>query len=234
MAGLWERQEPPNVPEYVSDRFPQTPVCLKALKLVQDAVSEPILNHSLRVYLIARWLSDKENHAWTSPDKASLLFIASIFHDLGASDLYNGKQRFEVEGADAAKSHLLYHGTSFTESQQVWTAIALHTSPGIAERIDPLARIIRLAVKVDFSASFREEMGATGVCAEVEEHLPRLDVERALGDAVVKQAGEKLTPGGVNKLAWPSTEKHPSASWPGILLRAHLENSEHEGINPAF
>lgn len=220
------------ISDYIAERFPQTPVCLKALDLVRGAVSKPILNHSLRVYLLARWLALQENQAWTSPAKASLLFVACVCHDLGASDHYNGQQRFEVEGADAAKSHLLRHGTSSAESHQVWTAIAVHTSPGIAERIDPLSRMVRLAVKMDFSSDFREQRGAAGVYREIEEHLPRLDVEKALARAVVDQAAK--IPDKVDSLTWPNTEKHPSASWPGILLRAHMENPGYEGVNPAF
>lgn len=220
------------LPPYVLSRIPQSQVCTDALALVQGALSEPILNHSLRTYLIAKWLAKKETSEWASPDKSPLLFSAAVCHDLGASDHYSGKQRFEVEGADAAKAHLTAHGVSPEESHKVWTAIAIHTSPGIAERIDPLSRLVRLAVKIDFSPAFREEMGARAVCAEIQAHLPRLDIEKALGDAVVKQAVK--IPDKVDSLTWPSTEKHPSASWPGLLLRAHIENPGYTGINPAF
>ncbi|KFH45414.1 hypothetical protein ACRE_037510 [Hapsidospora chrysogenum ATCC 11550] len=220
------------IPGYVLERIPQDAVCTSTLEMAQDALSEPILNHSLRVFLIAKWLAERESSEWAKEDKLPLLFVATACHDFGASDLYNGKQRFEVEGADAAKAHLLSHGASPEESHQAWTAIALHTSPGIAERIDPLSRLVRLAVKSDFSPSFRAEVDTVNICAEIECHLPRLEVEKALGDAVVKQAAK--IPDKVDSLTWPNTEKHPSAGWPGILLRAHLENPGYEGINPAF
>ncbi|KAL6865686.1 hypothetical protein ACO1O0_001781 [Amphichorda felina] len=222
----------PALPTYVLERVPEARVCSNALAIVQDALPEPILNHSLRVFLIARWLADKEASEWASPENLPLLFVSTVCHDLGASDLHNGRQRFEVEGADAAKTHLISHGVSPERSHQVWTAIAVHTSPGIAERIDPLSRLVRLAVKMDFSPSFRDEMGARDFCAEIQTHLPRLEIEKALGDAVVKQAAK--IPDKVDSLTWPSTEKHPSSSWPGMLLRAHLENPGYDGINPAF
>lgn len=71
---------------------------------------------------------------------------------------------------------------------KVWTAIALHTSAGIAERIDPLTRLVRFGVKLDFSKAVRENMGATSYAAQIEEFLPRLNVEKVLADAVVSQA----------------------------------------------
>ena len=220
------------LPPAVRECVPNSETCATTLGLAQE-LPPPILNHSIRVYLLARWLAEKEgNTTWTSSAKLPLLFAAAVCHDLGAGDSYNGAQRFEVEGADAAKAQLLARGVPESESHQVWTAIAVHTSPGIAERIDPLSRLIRIAVKMDFSRSFCQEMGGTAYAASIEEQLPRLDVERALGDAVVKQAAK--IPEKVDSLTWPNSQKHPSASWPGILLRAHLENPDHDGINPAF
>ncbi|KAJ4248364.1 hypothetical protein NW762_012693 [Fusarium torreyae] len=212
---------------------PNNPVCHSALDLALDALPLPILNHSLRVFLLARYIAEKEQSHFSSEPHVTLLFVAAIHHDIGTSDLYNGTQRFEVCGADCAKSHLLEHNYSEADSHQVWTAIALHTSKGIAERIDPLSRLIRLAVTSDFgSEELRERLKVSEYCEEIEKILPRLDPEKSLGDAVVKQA--KKIPH-VDSLIWPNDdEKFPAASWPGILLRAHAENPDHVGVNPAF
>lgn len=67
----------------------------------------------------------------------------------------------------------------------------MHTSAGIAERIDPLSRLIliRLGVIMDFgSQEYRAKTRVTKYCNEIENLLPRLEVEKNLGDAVVKQA----------------------------------------------
>ncbi|EEU35199.1 uncharacterized protein NECHADRAFT_105662 [Fusarium vanettenii 77-13-4] len=216
----------------VLHRIPVSSVCQSAIALARNALPKPILNHSLRVYLLALWLAEKEQSSFASDPHMSRLFVAAIHHDMGASDLYNGSQRFELCSADCAKTHLLEHDYSEAESHQVWTAIAVHTSPGIAERIDPLSRLIRLGVNMDFgSEEYRERMGVTEFYNEIEKLLPRLEVEKSLGDAVVKQA--KKIPH-VDSLTWPSDEKFPLGSWPGILLRAHAENPDHVGVNPAF
>ncbi|KAH8172938.1 metal dependent phosphohydrolase [Sarocladium implicatum] len=161
-----------------------------------------------------------------------MVFAAAIFHDMGACDLYNGSQRFEVEGADAAEAHLTAHGVSKPESHKVWVAIALHTSAGIAERIDPFTRLIRTAVKIDFSTTHRELHKATSFVAGIEKDLPRLNIEKVLADAVVQQA-EKI-PELSDGVTWPDSEKHPKASWPGILLKAHMENPGQQGVSAAF
>jgi HD domain len=224
----------PDLPPFVVDRLPQTEICKATLNLAWRVLSKPIFNHCVRTFLLARWLAEKEGSEWGDASNLPLLFAACVCHDLGASDAYNGSQRFEVEGADAAKTHLLSHGISESESHQVWIAIALHTSPGIAERIYPLSRMVRYGVMMDFSAATRMAMGAVAYSTEIETHLPRLDIEKVLGDTVVHQADLSECVGRPAGLSWPSSAKHPKASWPGILLRAHLENPTHEGVNPAF
>lgn len=220
------------IPSSINDRIPTEPYCIAALDIARQHLEKPILYHSLRVYLIARWLSERDGTGSVSDADSPYLFVAAIFHDAGTCDLYNGEQRFEVEGADAAREHLRSHGISETDSHKVWVAIALHTSPGIAERIDPFTRLIRLAVKIDFSQDARDLHGATSFTRDLEADLPRLNIEEVLAEAVIRQA--RKIPETVDRLTWPSDEKHPSASWPGILLRAHIENPGHVGINPAF
>ena len=195
-----------------------------------------IFNHSLRVYLFALRLARTANPAWIDEKRVDLLFTACIFHDLGATDQHNGEQRFEVEGADAAVAHLQHYGYSGEETHDVWVAIALHTSAGIADRISELALLVRTAVLIDFGELERLSRAATvhfgldkdsvmeGWKAhqkEVEVSLPRAGIEKVLGDAITDQAMQKQ---------W----KAPAASWPGVLLRAKLAAPERTGVNPAF
>lgn len=223
-----------SLPQGVLDHVPQTDVCTKALALAQDVLPEPIFNHSLRVFLLAKYVAEKENSEWLKESRLPLLFVAAVCHDIGASDLYNGKHRFEVEGADAAKAHLLAHGSTECDSHDVWVAIAVHTSPGIAERVSSLSRLVRYGVKSDFSPAYRDGLGLGlgDYAAQIEELLPRLDIEKALGDAVVKQAVKIAVP--IDSMTYPDSQKFPRGSWPGILLRAHLENPEWDGVSPAF
>ena len=218
-----------DLPAEITSQLPQTPACIAALGLAFERLPRAIFNHSLRVFLAARWLADREkSYAPSLP----LLFIACICHDLGASDEHNGPERFEVEGADAASKLCKTHGISSDESHKVWTAIALHTSPGIAERIDAFTRLVRCAVKIDFSADTRKAFAADEMCAEMERLLPRLDVERVLSESVVGQAGH--THGCPDSMTWHDSKKFPRASWSGVLLRAKMQNPGYDGINPAF
>ncbi len=74
-----------------------------------------------------------------SPDP-ELLYVGAMFHDLGPTEKYRTKdQRFEIDGADQAREFLAGHGVNGDEARRVWTAIALHTTPGIPEHLEAVA-----------------------------------------------------------------------------------------------
>jgi hypothetical protein len=195
---------------------PDSELCLAAGDLAWRLEHPAIAAHSVRTYLYARLAAGDLGLRAGGEFDVEELYVACVLHDIGTADAYNGAQRFEVDGADAAAEFLQSRGAAADIRQRVWEAIALHTSPGIAERLGPLTRLVRAGVRADFTPGAREPQRG-----DIEERYPRDDIERHLGDAVVRQA-----------VANPA--KAPAASWPGILLRAHLANPDHGGRNPAF
>ncbi|KAF2473763.1 uncharacterized protein BDR25DRAFT_301884 [Lindgomyces ingoldianus] len=210
---------------HLLDFVPHSEISKAAFELASRLLPPSILNHSIRVYLYAHFLT-QPNSIYSSA-KQDLLFAACILHDIGIVPQYDGHQRFEVEGADSAAEHLRRFDVKEGDIHDVWVAIALHTSPVIAERISELARIVREAVLIDFgkrkslSSGNRNEEDLMKLREGFEEKYPRLGVEKVLGDAVVEQAVRH-------------PEKAPPASWPGILYRAHLADPGWGGVNRAF
>ncbi|KAF2487027.1 hypothetical protein BDY17DRAFT_319596 [Neohortaea acidophila] len=206
----------------IPDCVPSDDLSQAAYKYASQLLHPAILNHSIRVFLYAKEVAVREASEWSKIDRLPLLFTASIMHDVGTTDAHNGAQRFEVEGADAAVAVMRDSGTNASEQDMhdVWVAIAIHTSPGIAERISPLARLVRIGVSVDFKRSPHLE-GLSSVVQETEGTFPRAEIEKVLGDAVVEQA-----------MRQPA--KAPAASWPGIMLRSAKENPGWTGVNQAF
>lgn len=189
-----------------------------AYDLARSCLPPAILNHSVRVFRIGERLAKASQSDWAY-EKWNLLFVACILHDIGCASQFDGPQRFEVEGADAAANYLHQHKIAGSDVHEVWQAIALHTSPGIAERISVLARLVRQAVLIDFGTQLDQE--SHSVRDATEEAFPRLGIENILGDVVVDQA-----------LRQP--QKAPPASWPGVLLRAKRDWPEWEGVNKGF
>lgn len=175
-----------------------------------------IANHSRRVFVFAQAIAGFENAAVD----LQALHVASLFHDAGTSPTHDGPSRFEIEGADAAAAFLTRYGWDASRVDEVWEAIALHTSPQIAERRGPLTRYLRLGVRTDFGDQTLlprpdQERG------RAEALHPRLRIEQVLADAVVDQASR-------------NPAKAPPSSWPGALLQAHEAGLDGTGLNPAF
>jgi hypothetical protein len=211
MCGISQKPDlPASPPSPRPEWVPKDNLSTGAFDLAQSVLPQTVLNHSLRVYLYADWLAQHENPIPIDPSKRALLFVTCILHDIGCTERFNGPQRFEVEGADAAAEYVRRAGLDEADAQQVWRAIALHTSPGIAERIDPFSRLVHYGVLVDFHIRDIHERVDDIFREKVEQSLPRLDIEIVLADAIVDQAMK--CPG-----------KAPPASWPGDLLRNRVE-----------
>lgn len=150
--------------------------------------------------------------------------MSSILHDIGtAHTLAADPQRFEVTGADLAAALLTRHGLHASQVRESWLAIALHTSPHVAEGAGGIVRLLRLAVLADFgyvSDALRPLLSREYV-DEIEGLLPRLGAEKELGDAVASQARCLRS-------------KAPGGSWPGDLLRASEAEPGWQGVNKAF
>ena len=126
-------------------KVPDTVLVRDAIDLSRSA-SEPFLfNHAMRSWLFGVLLSESAERA---PD-AELLAVATILHDLGLTDRYTAENRFEVDGANAARSFLKGRGISTQQMQIVWDAIALHTTRSIALHKEPEVAMTHSGITVD-------------------------------------------------------------------------------------
>src|SRR5919202_385354 len=97
-----------------------------ATDLVREAADDLLFHHSRRVFL---WGTLKGRYRGLEADP-DLLYVGAMFHDLGLTEGYRTRsRRFEVDGAETARTFLLDHGYSEADARQVWYAIALHTTP---------------------------------------------------------------------------------------------------------
>ncbi|MDV9168992.1 HD domain-containing protein [Streptomyces sp. W16] len=172
--------------------LPTGPLADAVLNKVQSSESASIANHSVRSFLFAQLLAEHEGALDDAAYDRDLLFAATVMHDLGAGDLAHGDARFEVEGADLAAALLNEHGVDARDVDRVWEAIALHTSPGIAERRGLLAYLTREGVGVDFGRN--AELVADWE-KEIHGAYPRLAMARSLTDAIVERAARSAAAG---------------------------------------
>jgi hypothetical protein len=108
--------------------IPDSQLAREVAQLIRDTESELLFNHSTRVYLWGALLGKRKKVAF-DPE---LLYVAAMFHDIGLTSAYRDSElRFEVDGANAARDFLRSHHVDEADVAKVWTAVALHTTPGI-------------------------------------------------------------------------------------------------------
>ncbi|CEG58396.1 HD domain-containing protein [Legionella fallonii] len=126
--------------------IPDSPLAKEATELVRDTESELLFNHSSRVYYWGALAGGQRGLKYD----AELLYIGCMFHDMGLTHKHSSKdKRFEVDGANAAREFLKRHPIGEHEINLVWTAIALHTTPGIPEFMDPIIALVTAGVEMD-------------------------------------------------------------------------------------
>jgi len=169
--------------------FPRSPLAREAVELLTNSANVAISNHSIRSYFFARLAARARGLVEGRDYDADLLFCACVLHDIGVTGAASGSQRFEVDGADVAADFLTKHGVPTAQVDLVWQAIALNTSPGIAERRGVVAALTMAGVSIDFGveAPFISDATAT----RIHEAYPRLSIGKALADAIEAQASAK-------------------------------------------
>ncbi|MGC1806289.1 MAG: HD domain-containing protein, partial [Mycobacterium sp.] len=88
-----------------------------------------------------------------------LLYVGAMFHDLGLTQTYRTtRQRFEIDGANEARRFLTGHGVGADDVGRVWTAIALHTTPGVPEFMEPEIALVTAGVETDVLGIGRDDL----------------------------------------------------------------------------
>jgi len=125
---------------------PDSRLAREITELVRDTVPPLLFHHSSRVYHFGA-LAGKRRGLRFDPE---LLYAGAMFHDLGLVPQHSSAQeRFEVDGANAARKFLRSHGIPQADVDTVWTAIALHTTPGIPGHMHPVVALVTAGVEMD-------------------------------------------------------------------------------------
>jgi hypothetical protein len=125
---------------------PDTRLARDATELVRASTTDLVYHHSRRVF----WFGSLQARNRGLSFDPELLYIGAMFHDLGLNEQFRGSgRRFEVDSADEARRFLQGHGVPEDSIRRVWTAIALHTTPGIPEFMEPEVALVTAGVEYD-------------------------------------------------------------------------------------
>ena len=146
----------PSIPshELAGISYSDTPLIQKAISLAKERLTEAAYAHVMRSFLLGFAVADKI--PLMAKRDRELHAIAAILHDLGwdaKGGFVTEDKRFEVDGANAAR-HFVEDGSKGWEhhrQQLLWDAIALHTTPSIAQHKEVEVQATGLGILVDIA-----------------------------------------------------------------------------------
>ena len=126
--------------------IPDSKLAREITELVRDTEPPLLFHHSSRVYYWGALAGQRRALKFD----AELLYTGAMFHDMGLTPRYSTThERFEVDSANAAADFLRSHGISQADVDTVWTAVALHTTPGIPRYMHPVVALVTAGVEMD-------------------------------------------------------------------------------------
>ncbi|MGB6764582.1 HD domain-containing protein [Mycobacterium sp.] len=156
--------------------IPDTPLVREITEYIRDTEDDLLFNHSRRVFLFGALQGRRRG---LQPD-LELLYAGAMFHDIGLTEGFRSSMlRFEVDGANAARDFLLPRGVDDTAARKVWLSIALHTTPGVPEFLEPEIALVTAGVETDVLGIGRNDLSSDAIEAVTAAH-PRPDFKNRI------------------------------------------------------
>ncbi|MEA2240741.1 MAG: hypothetical protein QOD24_297 [Solirubrobacteraceae bacterium] len=137
--------------------IPDSSLAREVTEFVQDTSTQLLYDHSRRVFLWGSLQGEKRGLDYD----AELLYVGAMFHDIGLIEGHRSEhERFEIDGANAARAFLERHGLPEEQVMTVWDSIALHTTPEIPAYKQPVVQMVTLGVEYDVLGLHHDDLSA--------------------------------------------------------------------------
>lgn len=155
---------------------PDTALVRDITAFIRETEDDLLFNHSRRVFLFGALQGRRRG---LEPD-LELLYAGAMFHDIGLTEGYRDSMlRFEVDGANAARDFLRERGVDEAKIRKVWLGIALHTTPGVPEFLDPEIALVTAGVETDVLGIGCDDLSPEALQAVTAAH-PRPDFKHRI------------------------------------------------------
>jgi len=189
---------------------PDTPLITSAIMYARENSEPYLFNHVMRSWLFAVSLAQLNQAA---PD-GEVVAVATLLHDIGLAEAFNGPLRFEVEGANAARKFGRSAGLDDRRCQLIWDTVALNSTPSIALYKEAEVALSTAGIALDWGGWGYGSLPQSRI-AEIVDVFPRLEMKKRFAHAVcrivetrpastydnfARDFGERFVPG----YKWPS------------------------------
>jgi hypothetical protein len=158
-----------------------TPLITRTLDLVRTHSEPYLFNHAVRSWLFAVRLGQLQG----IPHEPEIVAVGTLLHDLGLTKEFTGPKRFEVEGANAARSFAREQGFDDREMQLIWDTVALNSTPSIAFYKETEVALSTAGIGLDWGG-FQYDQIPPGEIKAILAAFPRLDMKKGFTDSVCR------------------------------------------------
>ena len=184
---------------------PESPLITEALEYGRKLYEPYLFNHAVRSWLFAVKVGQLKNID-CDPE---VVAIGTILHDIGLTAGVPGANRFEVNGAAAARSFVKERGFSDRRAQLIWDLVALNSTVSIALHKEAEVALGTMGIGLDYGG-FGFELIPSAEMTEILTAFPRLKMKdkfaetccrlvtarpETSSDNFLRDFGERFVPG---------------------------------------
>ena len=186
-------------------RVPDSPLIAEALEYAQKVYEPYLFNHAVRSWLFAETIGRARGIDYDR----EVVAIGTLLHDIGLTASVSGPNRFEVNGADAARSFIKGEGLSDRRAQLIWDLVALNSTPSLALHKEPEVAVGTMGIGLDYGGFGIELIPSTDM-TNILNAFPRLQMKNKFAetccrlvtakpetssDNFLRDFGERFVPG---------------------------------------
>ena len=186
-------------------RVPDSPLITGALEYAQRLYEPYLFNHAVRSWLFAETIARIRGIDYDR----EVVAVGTLLHDIGLTASVSGPHRFEVNGADAARSFIRAEGLPDRRAQLIWDLVALNSTPSLALHKEPEVAVGTMGIGLDYGG-FGFELIPPADMANILNTFPRLRMKdrfsetccrlvsakpEASSDNFLRDFGERFVPG---------------------------------------
>ncbi len=184
---------------------PDSPLITEVLEYAQEVYEPYLFNHAVRSWLFAETIGRIRRIDYDR----EVVAIGTLLHDIGLTASVSGPNRFEVNGADAARSFIKGEGLSDRRAQLIWDLVALNSTPSLALHKEPEVAVGTMGIGLDYGG-FGFELIPSADMTTILDAFPRIKMKdrfaqtccrlvaakpETSSDNFLRDFGERFVPG---------------------------------------
>jgi hypothetical protein len=117
----------------------------QAMEYARQKCEPYLLNHVVRSWLFAARMGQLQS----IEHDEEVVAVGTLLHDITLNKGFAGPRRFEVEGADLARSFAIDIGFDKRRAQLIWDSVALNSTPSIGLYKEPEVALSTVGICLD-------------------------------------------------------------------------------------